>query len=429
MTWHRAQNFGRHRDIIVNWDAIVDGNLETGPVGIGGLVEEVAPISPADHCGDVHQRFVEVDDLLALAVVDTANIPVGMVNRHELQLRLADRFGWALFERKPIADLMDDRPFMVDAAVPFMTLSEMMVTQRPSALLSGFIVTQNGKYAGIGTTLAVLKMSVDLSTKRAEDLQQAHARAQDANHAKNLFLANMSHELRTPLNAIIGFSDVMKQRVFGALGSDFYEQYVHDINSSGHHLLELIEDILDISKVEAGKLEPTPEVIDLSETIQSCLRYFSVTAENADVDLILDIPDDRIYIRADKRMFRQILLNLVSNAVKFTDAGGTVTVSAESGPSEVKICIKDEGIGIAPENITKVMEPFGQVDSALNRRYDGTGLGLPLASALAKAQGGEFMLESMLGEGTTAAFTLPRATDEDREPVASDTVSRASSAG
>lgn len=398
-------------------------------MGIGGLVEEVAPISPADHCGDVHQRFVDEEDLLALPVVNSDQVPVGMVNRHELLVKLADRFGWALYERKPIVDLMDDQPLLVDAAMPFIPLSEMIVTQRPSALLSGFIVTQNGKYAGLGTALAVLKMAVDISTKRAEDLQRAHARAQDANHAKSLFLANMSHELRTPLNAIIGFSDIMKQRVFGSLGSEFYEQYVHDINSSGHHLLELIDDILDISKVEAGKLEPVPEVIDLSETLQSSLRYFTVTAANADVELVSNISDDGIRIRADRRMLRQVLLNLVSNAIKFTDAGGTVTVLAESGQSEVRITVQDDGIGIAPENIPKVMEPFGQVDSAINRRYDGTGLGLPLANALAKAQGGEFTLESALGEGTTAAFTLPRVINAAHEPVASDTVYRVSGSG
>lgn len=387
----------------------MDGNFEGVPLGIGGLVQRTAPISPGDCCGDVYQMFLAEEDLLALAVVDSGGIPVGMVNRQELHVTLAGRFGWALYERKPISELMDREPFMVEAAIPFTPLSELIMTQRPSALLSGFIVTKNGKYAGMGTALAVLQMAVDISTKRAEDLARAHARAEDASRAKTLFLANMSHELRTPLNAIIGFSDIMKQRVFGGLGSDHYEQYANDINSSGHHLLELIDGILDISKVESGKLEPEFEVVNLEDILKYCMRYFTVTALDADVSLTLQSPEEAVFVWADSKMFRQIMLNLISNALKFTDPGGRVTVSVVCEQTAARVSVKDNGIGIAAENMSKVMEPFGQVDGELNRRYDGTGLGLPLAKALTKAQGGQFELNSKLGEGTLVTFTMPRA--------------------
>lgn len=385
----------------------MDGSLGRSFEGIGRLVRRVAPVSPSDKCGEVHQRFQADEALQAIAVVDRAGIAVGLVNRQQLQVRFADRFGWALYERKPVIEVMDPDPFIVDIAIPFEPLSLQFINQGTPALLSGFIVTAEGRYAGLGTALDVLTMAVDRASARAEELEDARLQAEAASRAKSRFLANMSHELRTPLNAIIGFADLMQQSVFGGLGNERYDQYANDINSSGHHLLQMIDEILDISKIEAGKFEPDFESLDIRELVNSSVRYFSVAVAQAGVTLNAEIDPGLEPVWADRRMVRQILLNLVSNAVKFTNAGGVVGVAVEALPDCARIVISDSGIGIAAEDIPRALEPFGQVDSGLDRRYGGTGLGLPLASALTVAQGGMFDIDSEVGKGTRVAFTLP----------------------
>ncbi|MEX2455537.1 MAG: ATP-binding protein [Rhodospirillaceae bacterium] len=376
---------------------------------VGRLVKRVAPVGISATCAEVHCRFIENPDLFAVAVVDGAELPVGLVNRQDFFIRLAERFGWALYEKKSVTSLMDTRPLAVESAMHFEALSELIVSERPSALLTGYIVTENGRYLGVGSTMSLMQMTVEKAQARTVELERAREEAVLASSAKSRFLANVSHELRTPLNAIIGFSDMMSREVFGPLGNNRYGQYMEDINRSGLHLLQVINDILDLSKVEAGKLEPRFETLDLSEVLGSAVRMFEVDARRAGLSIRCDLAPDMPAVRADPKLLRQILINLISNAVKFTDPGGEVSIRAAARAGETRVVVHDNGIGMEPEDIPVVMQPFGQLDNDLNRRYDGTGLGLPLTRALVLAQGGTFDIESRKGVGTSVAFTLSSA--------------------
>jgi len=232
--------------------------------------------------------------------------------------------------------------------------------------------------------------------------------ADKANKAKSEFLANMSHELRTPLNAIIGFSDILKRQLFGNLGDPRYSEYVTDINDSGNHLLAIINDILDLAKAEAGKLTLQEEDIDLVRCLDDAMRMCRGRAVTAGVNLNFANATESIYAHVDERLIRQIVLNLLTNAIKFTNEGGKVTLSiaAETG-QDIVIQVQDTGIGIAQEDIARVIRPFEQVETVLSRSHGGTGLGLPLTSKLTELHGGTFDIQSQVGIGTTVIVRLP----------------------
>ena len=241
-------------------------------------------------------------------------------------------------------------------------------------------------------------------------VQRAKDEAESASRSKSEFLANMSHELRTPLNAIIGFSDVMAGEKFGPLGNERYVQYVHDVGDSGRHLLSLINDVLDISKVEYGKLDLHEEAVDLAEIIDGSIRLMRQRAEAAQIALTADVEASLPQLWADERRLKQVVLNLLSNAVKFTPAGGSVSVRAFAGKDGLRFAVRDTGIGMDAAGIELALRPFGQVDSSLARKYSGTGLGLPLSKAIAELHGGTLEIASRPGEGTdvTVAFPLHR---------------------
>lgn len=244
---------------------------------------------------------------------------------------------------------------------------------------------------------------VDLAEKYAAE----KTRAETANRSKSEFLANMSHELRTPLNAIIGFSEMMESSIFGPLGSPKYQEYATDIRASGQHLLELINDILDMSKIEAGRMTLESQPLDLAPVVTESLRLVSGRAEISAVQIhnsIESLPP----VEADKRAIKQVLLNLLSNAIKFTPSGGEIFIDAELADDLLTISVRDTGIGIPASALPKIGRAFEQVESQHSKKHKGTGLGLALSRALVEMHEGTLTIESTEGVGTTVSFTLPR---------------------
>ncbi len=256
----------------------------------------------------------------------------------------------------------------------------------------------------------IVTVSSDITDVKLREaiLTEARQQAELANRAKSEFLANMSHELRTPLNAIIGFSEMIRDGAFGPVGSAKYIEYAGDIHESGAHLLELINDILDLSKVEAGEISLNEEIVDLARVARACVRLVDARAQANNLALEVDIAENLPHLFADERKVKQILINLLSNAIKFTEPGGRVSLRvAPRADRAIEMEVADTGIGIAPEDIEQVMKPFFQVDSRLARKYEGTGLGLPLCKSLVALHGGGLKLESEVGVGTRVVIVFP----------------------
>ena len=255
---------------------------------------------------------------------------------------------------------------------------------------------------------AIISTDITKRKQAEENLRNALIRAEEGSKAKSVFLANMSHELRTPLNSIIGFSETIKAQMFGPIGNAKYQEYAEDINASGTHLLEVISDILDISKIEAGGAVIAEDSIDLPELVDQAFVMLKERADNNGVILSRSFLMDCPMLRADPRHIKQIVINLVTNAVKFTPNGGKVSLDISLGLNQgILITIQDTGVGIEAKDIEKVLEPFEQVGDIYSRTYEGTGLGLPLAKSLVELYGGHLNLESTPGKGTSVTIGFP----------------------
>jgi len=273
-----------------------------------------------------------------------------------------------------------------------------------------------GAGPGRPSIVAITRDITEYKTQE-EQLLKARDEAESANRAKTQFLANMSHELRTPLNAIIGFSEMLNKELFGSLGDARYRDYVRLIHESGDHLLHVVNDILDMSKIEAGIFKIVREPLDVAALVTSCCDVMRHMAEQKSISLELDVAADAPALMADKRACKQMLLNVISNAIKFTESGGHVKVSAYRRENDLLFCVADDGIGISAQDLPRLGKPFVQASGSYDRNYDGAGLGLSVVKGLARLHGGTLELTSTLGTGTTVTIALPLEAEE--EPPAS----------
>src|SRR5262245_16223377 len=260
--------------------------------------------------------------------------------------------------------------------------------------------------ADLRASQQTLERQADELAELADKYAEEKTRAEEANQAKSKFLANMSHELRTPLNAIIGFSEIMQSAMFGPLGTDKYGEYCRDIHQSGQYLLDVINDVLDMSKIEAGRIRPALSEIRIGRLLNDALRVVSARADDKRLTLTADIAHG-IRVVADARLLKQIVLNLLSNAVKFTPEGGHVIMRARSSGRQVRIAIMDTGIGIPKDALARLGRPFEQVESHVTKTHQGSGLGLAIAKSLTELHGGTMRIRSTPGRGTVVLLRMP----------------------
>jgi two-component system cell cycle sensor histidine kinase PleC len=362
----------------------------------------------AQTCGEVFKWLQANPAIPAAAILDEDGKTVGLVNRLLYLARYARPYAPELYSRKPVLTLATVHPLVIDENVGVQELGATLLSQNPEALIECFVVTRAGRYLGIGTGEALLRSKVQMAQTRETKLHDALAAATSSSKAKGDFLALMSHELRTPLNAIIGFSEVLGKEMFGPLGNARYREYAHDVHGAGKHLLALINDILDLSKAEAGRFELSCDDVVPADLVQECIRLMRGRAQESGLRLTGQLAPGLPNLVVDRLRLKQILLNLLSNAIKFTPEGGQVQLCADTDEQgRFVLTVRDNGIGMAPDAIPLALEPFRQVASPFARKVEGTGLGLSLVKSLIECHGGTLELESALDKGTTARLILP----------------------
>ncbi|CAO3413792.1 sensor histidine kinase [Azospirillum argentinense] len=374
---------------------------EAAPALVAALLAvREPPVGPDTPCHTLRDRLAAQPGLPALAVTAEDGRVLGLVDRLALA-GMAD-------PQAPARTAMDPAPLLVEADVPLCEVARRIMQDNPGALASGFVVLENGRYLGIGSGVALLARTDEQIIQRTRQLDEARRAAERANRAKTAFFACMSHEIRTPLNAMMGFAELLEQEVLGPIANPLYRDYARDIAESGRHLMDLINDLLDLSKAEAGRLELAESLVDVPRVAVGSARLLSDRAGRAGVGIETDLPPDLPPLRADERKLRQMLLNLLSNAVKFTPPDGVVTLNGRvAADGTLCLSVHDTGIGMTADELEKALEPWGQIDSALGRNHIGTGLGLPLTKRLVELHGGRLDIDTAPDRGTTMTLVFP----------------------
>ncbi|SDF52118.1 two-component system, cell cycle sensor histidine kinase PleC [Limimonas halophila] len=372
---------------------------------IGSIAHPLPAISSDMACSDVLALMHELDATAGLAVVEDGR-PIGMAGRTALMRNLAHPVTYALYEHRPISLLMRGNPLVVESGTTIDRVNELIATEKQWALEEGFIVVEGGRYAGVGTIQALLKRSVSDARTQIAELDHARKQAERANEAKTTFLANLSHELRTPLNAIMGFTDMLAAGAAGPV-NDKQAEYLRDIHGSGKRLLDLISDLLDLSRAEAGRMELDEGEVDVPAVVEEAARILQVRARDKQVTLTTQLRS-RTRLWADEGKLLQIILNLGNNAIKFTPAGGRVALTVDDAADcGVVLHICDTGPGIPEHEIPRIKEPFGRGRTARRQKIEGAGIGLALTQTLTAMHGGHLDITSTPGEGTCVHVHMP----------------------
>jgi two-component system, cell cycle sensor histidine kinase PleC len=367
----------------------------------------------------------ERDDAVTLltSIFDTSEISIIVTDHHRRLLRINDSFvrtyGWpreqvigedfaTLVSPEEQDSIKSGHASLVQSGLR--STGEMRMMRGDGSIANTLYTTATLELSQRRRFLIMTIMDITLRKQMEISLRIAKDQADAANQAKSAFLANMSHELRTPLNAIIGFSELMLKKTFGPLGHVKYGEYLEDVHVSARHLLDIINEVLDMSKIEAGRVDLEESDIDLMELIPSVVRIMDSRAFSAGISIGVDMPSPAPMLRGDHRLLRQILINLLSNAVKYSNNGGAIEVKiALEIDGKLQMMVRDHGIGIPKHKIPEALEPFGQINdpSHAGGNLQGTGLGLPLAKAMTELHGGYLHLESDLGQGTSVYLTFP----------------------
>jgi two-component system cell cycle sensor histidine kinase PleC len=372
---------------------------------VGAIARPLPAIGATMPCGRVYDIMDKVGAEAGLAVVEDGK-PVGLASRKILMQNFAHPVTFALYEARPISLLMRRDPLIVETATPIDRVTELIATEKESALDEGFIVVDRNRFAGIGTISDLLNQSVKKARQQITELDRARAEAVRASESKSKFLANVSHELRTPLNSILGFTELIADGAAGEV-TDKQAEYLGDIQKSGRRLLALINDLLDLSRAEAGRLELEEVTVELPLLVEETQRILMPRARTKNLALETG-PVDAVTITGDEQKLLQVLINLANNAVKFTPEGGRITLGctrADDGGAQMFVA--DDGPGIAEADRERIMEPFGRGRDTFTRQSEGAGLGLALTRILLELHGGRLTLDSRPGEGTRVTAHLP----------------------
>ncbi len=388
--------------------------------GEAQLIDVMAQADTADD--SILQR--ERDDAISLltSIFDVSEVSIIVTDHHRRIVRVNDSFirafGWrrddiigeefsflVAEDERDLAIRNHDR--MIESGMR--SSGEMKIVRKDGAIANALFTTATLELSQRRRFQVATIMDITLRKQMEVSLRMAKERADAANNAKSSFLANMSHELRTPLNAIIGFSEIMMNETFGKLGSDKYGEYLGDIHLSARHLLEIINEVLDMSKIEAGRVDLDEQPYVIRDLLISVTRMMTSRAMSSKVEMDCDIEENLPGLVSDPRLIRQVFINLVSNAIKFSKESGTVYIRAfMQNDGDMVVTVQDEGIGIPEDKIQEALEPFGQItDSQHAKEQQGTGLGLPLAKAMVELHGGTLGLTSSPEKGTTVTVTFP----------------------